>query len=78
MTIFSSGDVANVLGIKRDRLAAAILRCGCPDASLRIGGKRVFTPADIAAIRRWYQARGKQVNHFDEREYEKESIGAGK
>jgi hypothetical protein len=67
---FSSGETAEHLGIKKDRLIAAIRKSGAPEASMRIGGKRVFTPTDVAAIRRWYQARGKAVKAFDERKYE--------
>lgn len=62
---FSTGEGARVLGIKMDRLTAAINRSDCPDASMRIGGKRVFTLDDLYAIRRWYQARGKTLNNLD-------------
>lgn len=65
MSGFSSGEGARELGIKTDRLIGAINRHGCPDASLRIGGKRVFTLEDLHAIRRWYQARGKTLNSLD-------------
>ncbi len=65
MTGFSSGEAAAALGIKRDRLIGAIMRCGAPDASLMFGGKRVFTLEDLRAIFRWYQARGKILNNPD-------------
>lgn len=65
MTGFSTGEGARALGIKVDRLTAAINRSDCPDASLRIGGKRVFTLEDLYAVRRWYQARGKTLNSLD-------------
>lgn len=69
MIPLSTGDAAGVLGIKASRMVANILRQGCPDASMRIGGKRGFTLEDLYAIRRWYQARGKAVNAIDESKF---------
>lgn len=65
MTGYSSGEAAAILGMKIDRLIGAINRCNAPDASMRIGGKRVFTVEDLHAIRRWYGARGKVLNRID-------------
>ena len=65
-TRFSTGEGSMVLGLKTSSLIANINRAGCPDASIRIGGRRCFTLDDLHAIRRWYQARGKPVNFINE------------
>lgn len=74
MIPLSTGGAARALGIKPSGMVANILRYGCPDASMSIGGKRAFTLEDLHAIRRWYQARGKRVNKIDERMFA--TIGA--
>jgi DNA-binding transcriptional MerR regulator len=60
MRIFSCGQVAEMFGVHRDAIQSGI-RAGAPEASLRVAGKRGFSENDILALRRWFQARGKDV-----------------
>jgi len=45
------GAVAEQLGIDRWRLAYLIERSTVPEASVKIPGRRLFTPSDIEAIK---------------------------
>ena len=54
-------DVARLFpGCTRDQLHVWIEKCGCPDASMRVGKRRAFTDGDVEAIRRWFQATGRK------------------
>jgi DNA-binding transcriptional MerR regulator len=72
MRIYSCGDVAELLGVHRDAVQAAI-RAGAPEASLKAAGKRIFTEQDLAAIRRWFLANGRRVKEIA---FEQEPVGA--
>ncbi len=39
----------------RDQLYVAITRSGCPDASMRVSGRKAFTEDGAEAIIRWYR-----------------------
>ncbi|MDR2390703.1 MAG: MerR family transcriptional regulator [Planctomycetota bacterium] len=57
MTLLSIGEVAKKLHVSRDSIHAA-LRKGAPEPrTSRIGGRRVFSDADYAAIAEWYARR---------------------
>ncbi len=45
------GAVAAELGVDRWRLAYLIERGKAPDASVKVPGRRLFTPGDVAAIK---------------------------
>lgn len=59
-----SSRAAAYLGISRDMLGFYIREKGAPDASLRHGRKRLFTPEDLEALRLWLQNHrtGRQEN----------------
>lgn len=63
MRVFSSGELANLLGVHRDAVQVAI-RAGAPDSTLRAGRKRIFTEADAVAMRRWFVNNGRKVNEI--------------
>ena len=56
MRIYSSGEVAKKLGVSRDSLFGA-LKSGAPDTAHRLGGRRVFTEAEVERLAEWYKAR---------------------
>lgn len=57
MNIFSAGQVAELLGVKRDALQAAH-RSGLAEPALRAGRRRIYTEDDVSAARRFFLARG--------------------
>lgn len=56
MRIYSSGEVAKILGVSRDSLYSA-LKNGAPDTTHRMGGRRVFTESEVERIATWYKTR---------------------
>lgn len=57
MEILSTGGAAKRLGVSRDSLLAA-LRSGAPEPETpRIGGRRIFSEADIERLEAWYAPR---------------------
>ena len=57
MTLFSIGEVAKMLHVSRDSLPAA-LRKGAPEPiTPRVGGRRIFSDEDYAALANWYNRR---------------------
>ena len=63
MRIFSCGQVAEMLGVHRDAIQAGI-RAGAPEASMKVANKRIFTEADVMAIRRWFISNGRRVKEI--------------
>lgn len=61
MELLSTGETATRLGITRDALICA-LRSGAPEPERRIAGRRMFGEADMCALSRWFDARGRRVN----------------
>ena len=72
MQIFSCGQVAEMLGVHRDAIQAAI-RAGAPEASMKVANKRIFTEVDALAIRRWFVSNGRRVKELD---FDRESATA--
>lgn len=56
----STGEAADVLGISRDSLIAA-LRAGAPDTQTRIAGRRMFSQDDLECLRKWFAERGRMT-----------------
>ncbi len=50
---FTSTEAAKAIGTTRDNLLYA-LRHGAPEPKRRLGGRRVFSTADIEDLRRWF------------------------
>lgn len=56
--IMTSGQVAEVLGISRDRLAFAIRFSGAPEPKAgKVSNRRMFSPEDVEALRKWFSRR---------------------
>lgn len=55
---YSSGEAAEALGISRDALLTAF-RSGAREPSSRVGGRRLYSEADLRAVSEWFQKRGR-------------------
>lgn len=53
-------EVGRMFDRSRDQMDGYIRKCGCPDASIKAGSRRVFTEDDLEAIRRWFKLTGKR------------------
>lgn len=60
MKLYGLVEVGNRFGRNRDQMDAYIRKCGCPDASVKVGRRRAFTEDDVEAIRRWFKLTGKR------------------
>lgn len=58
--LMTIGALAAELGVDRWRLAYLIERREVPDASLKVPGRRLFTPEDIGRVREALAARERQ------------------
>ncbi|MCD8141149.1 MAG: hypothetical protein LUE17_15505 [Planctomycetaceae bacterium] len=58
--VYTSGMVATMLGINRDRLMYAFV-AGCPKPQV-FACRRCYTPEDIQKIYEWFVGRGRIVN----------------
>ncbi len=58
MAFYSTGEAAKQLGVTRDSLFNAI-RKGAPDATNRIGNRRVFTDEEVKRLEAWFDYRRK-------------------
>lgn len=60
----TAGQVAEILGISRDRLQFAIRFSGAPEPRAgKVSNRRLFSSADVEALREWFASRGKAVAH---------------
>lgn len=53
-TYYSSGDVARTLAIPQHKITYAISNQIIADSTLRIGGKRIFTEADLSRLAAYF------------------------
>lgn len=57
MKLYSTGEVASLLGIHRDKVQSE-LKIGAPGASMKIGNRKGFTRLDVVAFFKWCLTRG--------------------
>ena len=55
--MFSTSDVCRMVGIRDYQLAYLHAQQAVPEVT-RIGGRRIYTPADVEAIRQYAEAHG--------------------
>ena len=67
--LYSSGDVADRLSIPQYKLLYAIENDMVADATLRVGGKRIFTDDDLQRLAEHFQV----VIRCDENDKEKQN-----
>mgnify|MGYP003623226500 CR=1 FL=1 len=60
MKLYSSGEVADLLGVHRDKILWAI-KCDAPRPSLRLGKRNAFTHEDVTGLHAWFIGRGIEV-----------------
>lgn len=56
MKFYSTGEAAGKIGVTRDSLFNA-LRKGAPDAVRRMGGRRMFSEAEVERLAAWFKVR---------------------
>lgn len=56
-TVFTSGEVATLLGCGRDTLLYAVRSQGCPNASGKHGRHRIWTVEDLEKAREFFRTR---------------------
>ncbi len=57
MKLYSSGEVADMLGIHRDKVQSEI-KAGAPRPSMRLGKRMAFTKKDVESFASWLRERG--------------------
>lgn len=60
MKLYSSGQVAALLGVHRDKVQSEI-KAGAPDASMTLGSRKAFSEKDVARLCKWFVAKGVDI-----------------
>lgn len=61
MKVFSTGQVANLLGVHRDRVITAPRKKGAPTPSMKIGNRNAYTKNDVMDLYRWFVGKDHPV-----------------
>ena len=65
MKVFSTGEVANLLGIHRDKVQTFLLNEKSPKPSMKIGNRKAWTEKDVTKFYEWLDGKGVAVKTPD-------------